>query len=69
MSGLVELYDFHVLAVRPIAAVSHGRLAGDLAGPRNRVAHAGERPTKTEVRGAIAVATALVAEVAPLPQR
>jgi hypothetical protein len=68
MSGVVELYDFHLLAVRPIAAVSHGRLAGDLAGVRNRVAHAGQRPTKTEVKEAIAVATALVAEVAPLPQ-
>ena len=68
MSGVVELYDFQVLAVRPIAAVSHGRLAGDLAGVRNRVAHAGHRPTKTAVKEAIAVATALVAEVAPLPQ-
>lgn len=69
MSGVAELYDFHVLAVRHVTVVSHGRLASDLAGLRNVVAHAGHRPTTDEVERALAVAEALVREVAPLPKR
>jgi hypothetical protein len=67
--GVMELYDFHVAAVGPVAEVSPGRLSGQLAGVRNRVAHGGATPTDQEAAAAIDVAAALVGALAPLPAR
>jgi hypothetical protein len=65
-SGLMDLYDFRVAAVGPIASVSWGKLNDRLAGVRNRVVHKGHPPTQQQVSAALTVADALVAEVAPL---
>jgi hypothetical protein len=48
---------------------SRGRIAGELAGVRNRVAHAGYRPTREEAQAALQVAIDVVGEVSPVVHR
>ena len=47
---------------------SAGRIANELAGPRNKAVHVGIHPTQTEVKKAQEVAKGLLNAYSPLPQ-
>lgn len=68
-NGLVGLRDLLAVLTGSPGPVSRGRLAAQLAEPRNRAAHRGEAPTRRQVLAALATARALLSGLCPMPER
>jgi hypothetical protein len=64
-SGIVEIFRLYLVARG--STFSDSRMADQLAGPRNRAAHAGITPSEDELRRAIATSSAVLHEACPLP--
>jgi hypothetical protein len=66
--GIGEAFPvYQQLVLSGPSAVSRGRVLDQLANPRNRAVHAGERPDETVAKRAVDTARLLVQEAAPLP--
>jgi hypothetical protein len=65
-NGVVELYDL-LAAIGATLPGSRDRLMDQLAGTRNRAAHAGRVPTLEEARRSLVVADEIVATLSPVP--
>lgn len=64
-SGVVEMFRLYLVATRSI--LGEKQVMDQLARPRNRAAHGGERPTTDIVKRSFKTARTLVEEASPLP--
>jgi hypothetical protein len=64
-SGVIEL--FRLFLVARGSAISAERVMDQLAGPRNKAAHKGDKPTQQEAKRALQTTDLLLKEASPLP--